>query len=340
MKELSQLNKKQIRIHVLIWLFVLIYLFITNTIDGSWAAKIVGIGCIFINFMFVHYVLSLFVFPKFWGRNIFVILALVTLSLFLYWSYYYSICIIIIPLLGGSTYYQTATTFYFLKGSFYFFFLSGLAGIASFFNRYSLYNLKIQVETEKALLVKELNFLKAHFNPEITYSFLDYSYNNVKQFDPETAKAIVLFSDMLRYTLQSKPKEIVAVTEEIEYIKQFVKLQQLLSAKVFVTLNQNSIIEERYIVPRILITFVENAFKHGLYNNPEHPISIDITLNENQLQLIVKNLINPGKRIASTHTGLANVKQILELYYMGKYQLITSETNGVYLSHLNLTLQL
>jgi sensor histidine kinase YesM len=227
----------------------------------------------------------------------------------------------IIPGLGGHTYSEDYPIGFFLGYEISFFTIVGAAGTSSFFNRYGLYKLKQQTEKEKSLLIKELNFLKNQFNSHITFNFLNYCYSNIHKQSPETAEAISNFSDMLRYTLQTGPEEKVALSKEIIYIENFISLQKLLSAKVFVNFDYDGNIGETLILPRILVTFVENAFKHGLCNDPKFPIQINLMVNDDKLTFTIKNKINHSKRIDNTNKGMENVTQILDLYYTDNYEL-------------------
>jgi two-component system LytT family sensor kinase len=125
--------------------------------------------------------------------------------------------------------------------------------------------------------------------------------------------------------------------KEIEYIKNFINLQNLLSAKVYSNFNYNEEISEKFLLPCILITFVENAFKHGLYNDPEFPILINLTAESRLLLFSIENRKKKNKSGISSNTGLDNVTQILELYYPSKYKLNFEEDVDYY--KVNLVLQ-
>lgn len=327
MNTLMYLDKKQIQIHAIIWMFVALFFNLVDPIPGSWAAKIIGGSLIIICYMFVFYSISLLIYPKFWsGKRIYLILS-IACCLITYWVITYIVFLKIIPAVGGTTYFQNSTFYFFLVNELELFFIVGIAGSSSFFSRYGLYKLKQQAEKEKALLLKELNFLKNQFNSHITFNFLNYCYSKVHQQSPETAESISLFSELLRYTLQTGSEEKVALSKEIIYIENFISLQKLLSAKVYVDFHYDGEIGNAFILPRILVTFVENAFKHGLCNDPKNPIHISLIVMDNKLIVNIKNKINNSKRIKGTNKGIENVLQILELYYPNNFGL-QKEKNG------------
>jgi len=335
-KPLMRLNKKQIQTHILAWAFIIIYAHITNEMPGTLTARVIGCTLYNFNYMFVFYGIGLYIFPKYWEGKRLLLIIDIFFILLLYWINSYFIFKKIIPFLGGFTDIQEFTFYDFLQVRFYFFILSGSAGAASFFSRYGLYKVKQKADKEKMLLAKELSILKDQFNSQFTFNFLNYCYNNVSKFSSETAESIKLFADMLRYTFQTKADEKVALATEIIYINDFISLQKILSSKVYIDFHYKGNLSNKQILPRILITYVENAFKHGLTNDPQHPITINLIVDKNTLLFTVINKINLNKAILSSHTGLQNVHQLLELYYPNNYTLKAHESEGFFVVELKL----
>ncbi len=337
-KPLMRLNKKQIKTHLIVWLLIIAYGYMTDPIPGNWLAEIIGSATIHLNYMFAFYSLSLFNFPKFWKNSWFLLTTSILFTFLIYSLISYLNFMIIIPKLGGYTSIQEESLTYFLQEIFYFFIITGLAGTASFFIRYGLYKLKLQAEREKSLLLKEIYFLKEQFNSDLTFNFLSYCYNNIQPHFPETAKSISYFAGMLKYTLKTGPKENVSLSKEIVYIENFIRLQKLLSSKVFADFEYQGKMEDKQILPRILVTFVENAFKHGLYNDPDQPIRMKLKVDDDQLTFRVNNRKNRSKKAASTHKGIENVKQILELHYANNHELKQAEEKEFFSIELKIRL--
>ena len=216
MNSLMHFNKKLIKNHIFIWLLVIAYLNIYNPFPGPWAAKIIGGSLDALNCIFVFYSMSLFVFPKFWeSKRLYLLCTGVIVCYCAFSAISYLNFLIIIPYFGGRLYYENHSIFVLLIDSIFFYFIFGSAGVASFFYQYSTNKFTLHSKREKSLLVKELNFLKNQFNSHITFNFLSYCYSKIHQKQPETAESIGIFSDMLRYTLQSKPEETASLDNEI-----------------------------------------------------------------------------------------------------------------------------
>jgi LytS/YehU family sensor histidine kinase len=84
-------------------------------------------------------------------------------------------------------------------------------------------------------------------------------------------------------------------------------------------------VDSVYIAPLILITFLENAFKHGVVNNdPNSWVKISLQVIGKECVYEVENSklnkVN-GEQHEKSGIGLLNVRRRLELSYPNKYQL-------------------
>ena len=193
-------------------------------------------------------------------------------------------------------------------------------------------------EKEKLFLARELAFLKDQFNSHLTFNFLTYCHNNIYKESPETAESVGIFADMLRYTLQTGPEGKVALSNEIIYIENFISIQRLLTTKVCVDFSYDSKIGDKKILSRVLVIFVENAFKHGVLNDPQNPILINLMVDDNQLTFTVKNKIKKSVRLKDPRKEMENVTKILDLYYANNYKLKKEEQGGAYSVELKMGL--
>jgi sensor histidine kinase YesM len=100
-------------------------------------------------------------------------------------------------------------------------------------------------------------------------------------------------------------------------------------------------VENVWITPLIFITFLENAFKHGVSNNnPNAWVNISIQLNGKECVYTVKNSKPPMKSETNEKSGigLRNVQRRLELSYPDKHKLEIDDSQEVYRVQLNLKL--
>lgn len=90
----------------------------------------------------------------------------------------------------------------------------------------------------------------------------------------------------------------------------------------------NGVLEGVLIVPFVLITLVENAFKHGDLNDPSHPLEIRLQVADGRLTFFCRNKKKNGPKQLTTGIGLDNIKKRLELAYGEHFQfLVTDQTH-------------
>ncbi|MEJ7643865.1 MAG: histidine kinase [Chryseolinea sp.] len=199
---------------------------------------------------------------------------------------------------------------------------------------------KKEVENEK--LIAELNFLKAQINPHFLFNTLNNLYYLAYSKSDNTTEVIAKLSQMMRYMIYDSNHAKVLLTKEIEYMLNYISLERLrLNDQVPIKFEVSSNTEQVWITPLIFITFLENAFKHGVSNsNPGAWVNISIQLRGNECIYIVENSKNAEKDMAEkSGIGLRNVQRRLELSYPGTHTLETSETADKYSVKLNLFLK-
>ncbi len=193
-------------------------------------------------------------------------------------------------------------------------------------------------ELEKQKLTAELNFLKAQVNPHFFFNTLNNLYYLAIIKSDITGQAIAKLSEMMRYMIYESNYEKVDLNKEIEYIQNYISLESLrLKGDVPLTFgidgNTNIL-----ITPLILITFLENAFKHGVSSgNNQSWIKAKLEVSNTSLIYSVQNskIIGKTEKKEKPGIGLQNVKRRLELSYPGKHRLtVKDELNSfnVYLS--------
>jgi sensor histidine kinase YesM len=341
--------KKNIIRHAIAWFLITVCLSLADPIHGGWKVFIIGTVLFIGNYIFTYYSLNLFIFSRFLNRYI-LLFAWVAFVFIIYEIVMIFTANIALPYLGGKNVRYPISTIIINSLLIYFFIF--ISALGNFINRLGTQKTKIQNEREKALIIKELevlkkekavmekelDFLKNQFNAHITFNFLNFCYSKVYKTSEKAATAIETFADMLRYSLQIKPDENVPLKKEIEYIENFIRIQRCLTTKVCVNFQYQGCIEAKLILPRILITFVENAFKHGQINNELYPIEIHLLANPENIIFKVQNKKTINKKIISSNIGRQNVKQMLNSFYNEKYHLSIKNMESDYTIELTLTI--
>lgn len=171
----------------------------------------------------------------------------------------------------------------------------------------------------------ELIWLKNQINPHFLFNTL----NNISaliNLDADRAQdCISRLSDLLRYAMYDTSKQYVSLAKEVDFMKDYISLMKLrCNEKTVVKSNFDVESGSVQIAPLLLISLIENAFKHGVSSNQPSEISISLVEKGSNLSFECENT-NHAKG-DSDHSGsgigLANMKRRLELLYSDRFQWI------------------
>ena len=194
---------------------------------------------------------------------------------------------------------------------------------------------KMQLEIEKSQA--NYNFLKAQINPHFLHNTLNFLYSKALPFSPELSEGILTLSDIMRYALsEGNARDGKALLrDEIEHMRNVIKIQQLrFSNKLNVQFDVEGVVNGASIIPFVLITLVENAFKHGDLKSDEHPIVIRLKIEANTLYFYCFNKKKTGPKELSTGIGLDNTRKRLDLAYGSNYSFKIKEEAELYTTEL------
>lgn len=199
-------------------------------------------------------------------------------------------------------------------------------------------------EKEKtALLTEKLNaenaFLKNQLNPHFLFNTLNNIYSLALNQSPKTPEAVMKLSELMRYMLYESNQEKVSLETELTYLNNFIELQKIrYSGQTYVVFEVVGDVSSQQIAPLMLIPFVENAFKHGSVQDANHPLSIKLLVNQDNLSFTVKNQLANQNKDKYGGVGLENIKKRLKLIYPNSYHLEIQNDADSYSSELNLIL--
>lgn len=189
------------------------------------------------------------------------------------------------------------------------------------------------IETRRTAEALKNQQIRAQFEVlqnQMSPHFLFNSLNTLTTLIAEDQQTAIDFtqklSDVYRYILQNKERELVTLQEELAFAQDYLFL---LKMRYPDNLNAHMHIEERYlnkyVAPLTLQMLIENAIKHNVVSKA-HPLSIDIYV-ENGNSVVVKNNVKPKQALdKSTKTGLANIHKRYE--YLGNRKIDVIHTNA------------
>jgi len=193
--------------------------------------------------------------------------------------------------------------------------------------------------TEHSLMQANLAFLKSQINPHFLFNTLNFLYAQVYPHSENAANAILLLSDTMRYALHEDADGKVMLTQEVQHLHNYIALNQLrFSQQLQVEFESSGNTNFLLILPLILITFVENCFKHGDLADPAHPVRIRLVVAQNHLIFQTHNKKRDGPKEKSTGIGLANIQKRLALIYKDRHSLDVTDAPAYYTCNLTIDL--
>ena len=187
------------------------------------------------------------------------------------------------------------------------------------------------MELEKQNLEQQLEYLRYQINPHFFMNTLN-NIHALVDIDPEKAQeTIVELSKMMRFVLYEGDKRGVPLTKELEFIRTYIKLMQLrYTDKVRIDVNLPSEVPDKTIPPLLLISFIENAFKHGISYQHESFIEMKVAVEDERLHFICHNSKAEIPNEEKGGVGLANVRKRLHLLYDNDFTLRIQDNSDIY----------
>jgi Putative regulator of cell autolysis len=184
-----------------------------------------------------------------------------------------------------------------------------------------------------AALQSELSFLKAQVNPHFLFNTLNNIYALTLKKSEDAPIAVMKLSNLMRKITNDTGVDFVRFEEEESFIRDYIELQKLrLTDKTHVNYLITGDYNSLQIAPRVLIPFIDNAFKYGVSNRYESEIKIQFEFRDKTLFFTIQNAIHPngGESIESSGVGLDNAKRRLALLYQDKHTLKITKTPESY----------
>ncbi|MBE6294815.1 MAG: GHKL domain-containing protein [Bacteroidales bacterium] len=198
-------------------------------------------------------------------------------------------------------------------------------------------------ELEQQTLTTELQYLKFQINPHFFMNTLNNIHVLIDVDKQKAQKSIINLSKMIRYMLYETQDKLVPLSKEIVFIRGFIELMCLRYDKnLTVTANFPAECDDICVPPSLFISFLENAFKHGVAHGKESVIETSINIIQGELVFKCRNTM--AKKQQWNHknsehgVGLENTRKRLQLLYGDKYILNISRDDKYYNVLLKITI--
>ncbi|MFH0758602.1 MAG: sensor histidine kinase [Bacteroidota bacterium] len=214
-----------------------------------------------------------------------------------------------------------------VKVAYIFMFLSLLVGNSILFFKKWQESVRQQEELKRAHLALQYQSLREQVRPHFLFNSLS-SLVTLINTDPKKATLFVhKLSDVYRYVLEQRENELVPVSDEVQFLEDYVYLQKIRfgeSLQVHIKLKLD---KKKMMIPLSLQMMVENAIKHNEVS-AEHPLLIDIFSTGAGDVVICNTLQKKAVIEKSPGMGIENLRK--QIAFFTQKPLLIEEGSGAF----------
>ena len=202
-------------------------------------------------------------------------------------------------------------------------------------------------EMARALAMEQLNaklirterdFLRAQINPHLLFNMLNFVRYASKRKPEQVDDAIVGLSELMHFAMEKTANGLIPIKQELAQIQNIINLNQMrFGGKLAISFDAELEDDEAQLIPIILLTLVENVFKHGDLTDANDPAEIIFRGDNESFVFTTRNLKGGGNEYhPSTGNGLINIQSRLHDTYGENAQLKYGTHGKYYLTELNI----
>ena len=178
-------------------------------------------------------------------------------------------------------------------------------------------------EMERLNLKTELDYLKTQLNPHFFMNTLN-NIHALVDIDTEKAKdTIIELSQLMRYVLYEANRPSIQLSKEIEFLNHYIQLMRIrYTEKLQINTSFPAGAVNIQVPPLLFISFIENAFKHGVSYRETSFINISMQLHDNEVTFLCSNSTHKEPSQDQNHgVGFENIRKRLDLLFGENYDL-------------------
>jgi sensor histidine kinase YesM len=162
------------------------------------------------------------------------------------------------------------------------------------------------LETQRQSLAGQIESLKQQINPHFFFNSLNTLSGLAQEDTQKTLEFIEKLSQVFRYVLEIQEKNVVSVTEEMNFARAYVYLLKVrFEEKFTIEIQQN--LDENALVPSLCTQLLlENCFKHNSMSS-SNPLKIEIKTDSEYL--IISNSKSQSNNLFGNGIGLKNLNE-------------------------------
>lgn len=194
-------------------------------------------------------------------------------------------------------------------------------------------------EIEQEHIKSELAFLQNQVSPHFFMNTLNNIHSLIEGDKKMAQDAVLKLSEMMRYLLYESGRGTTTLKREIEFLHSYVELMQLRvdkSVEVRIELPDDYI--NVNLPPLLFISFIENAFKHGVSYREHSSMSFKLIQHPGSVEFISENTVSKFRNQASpslhSGIGLTNIQKRLAMLYGEEHELEIRKSDNLFMVRL------
>jgi len=330
-------------LHVLFWMAVLVFytiFFGYKTVDYkiTFSFVVVLLPVTMITTYFLNYtLLPNFLFRKRYGKFFLYFTYTLIISFYIEMATVIAIFILVAELNIKELHPSNTDALILIAGMYLVVFLGVAIKLVSHYNQN-----QSQIQSlQKDKLEAELKFLKSQLHPHFLFNTLNNLYSLTLERSERASEVVLKLSDLLDYVLYKCEADFVPLEMEVEQLSNYIELEKLrYGERLKVDFEKSVERQDQKIPPMILMTLLENSFKHGISKAMQNSwIKMKLDCREEDLVFEISNSKEKQEKErpqVSGGIGLENLKSRLKLVFKDQFELTTKEESNAYFARLKL----
>ncbi len=191
----------------------------------------------------------------------------------------------------------------------------------------------------KLQLSTELKYLRTQIQPHFFFNTLNNLYALTLQKSDNAPKLVIKLSELMQYVLYDIDGSKTNLLNEISHINNYIDIERLrFDDRVEVEMDITGNLEDVYVPPLLLLSFVENCFKHGMKGCDKLKLKMSFeVLNTGYLEVTLINNFNPNLPYEENRgIGNENAKRRLYLMFSKNFVLDSKIEGDIYKLYLKI----
>lgn len=200
--------------------------------------------------------------------------------------------------------------------------------ISIFYSNYLVHywgeSIKNEEELKRENLIARYEALKNQVNPHFLFNTLNTLTGVVEQNPEKASEFIRKLSDIYRYVLEQKDKELIPLKQELKFVDDYIYLSKIRYGDGLLVEKEISS-TDLLIAPLGLQILIENAIKHNIISD-DKPLFIEI--GSNNEYIYVKNTLQRKSSVETTNrVGLDNLIKRYEYLSDRRVEIVETHTH-------------